>query len=245
MNKAERAVIMAAGFGSRLMPVTKETPKPLIKVNGVRMIDSVIKALHKNGVSEIYIVVGYLKEKFDVLKREYSGIELIENPYYDTCNNISSLYVAREHLENSLILDGDQIIYNDDVLSPYFEKSGYNSVWTDGETDEWLQQVENGKVVSCSRTGGKRGWQLFSISRWNEKDGKKLKRHLELEFENKQNRGIYWDDVVMFNHFDEYDLTVRPMNYGDVIEIDSLDDLMKLDLSYKKIKEEIPYEKNK
>ncbi len=245
MNKAERAVIMAAGFGSRLMPVTKETPKPLIKVNGVRMIDSVIKALHKNGVNEIYIVVGYLKEKFDVLKREYSGIELIENPYYDTCNNISSLYVAREHLENSLILDGDQIIYNDDVLSPYFEKSGYNSVWTDGETDEWLQQVENGKVVSCSRTGGKRGWQLFSISRWNEKDGKKLKRHLELEFENKQNRGIYWDDVVMFNHFDEYDLTVRPMNYGDVIEIDSLDDLMKLDLSYKKIKEEIPYEKNK
>lgn len=245
MNKAERAVIMAAGFGSRLMPVTKETPKPLIKVNGVRMIDSVIKALHKNGVNEIYIVVGYLKEKFDVLKREYSGIELIENPYYDTCNNISSLYVAREHLENSLILDGDQIIYNDDVLSPYFEKSGYNSVWTNGETDEWLQQVENGKVVSCSRTGGKRGWQLFSISRWNEKDGKKLKRHLELEFENKQNRGIYWDDVVMFNHFDEYDLTVRPMNYGDVIEIDSLDDLMKLDLSYKKIKEEIPYEKNK
>lgn len=245
MNKAERAVIMAAGFGSRLMPVTKETPKPLIKVNGVRMIDSVIKALHKNCVNEIYIVVGYLKEKFDVLKREYSGIELIENPYYDTCNNISSLYVAREHLENSLILDGDQIIYNDDVLSPYFEKSGYNSVWTDGETDEWLQQVENGKVVSCSRTGGKRGWQLFSISRWNEKDGKKLKRHLELEFENKQNRGIYWDDVVMFNHFDEYDLTVRPMNYGDVIEIDSLDDLMKLDLSYKKIKEEIPHEKNK
>ncbi len=245
MNKAERAVIMAAGFGSRLMPVTKETPKPLIKVNGVRMIDSVIKALHKNGVNEIYIVVGYLKEKFDVLKREYSGIELIENPYYDTCNNISSLYVAREHLENSLILDGDQIIYNDDVLSPYFEKSGYNSVWTDGETDEWLQQVENGKVVSCSRTGGKRGWQLFSISRWNEKDGKKLKRHLEFEFENKQNRGIYWDDVVMFNHFDEYDLTVRPMNYGDVIEIDSLDDLMKLDLSYKKIKEEIPHEKNK
>lgn len=237
MNKVERAIIMAAGFGNRLIPVTKEVPKPLIEVNGVRMIDSVINALHKNGISEIYVVVGYLKEKFNVLKKEYSDIELIENPYYDSCNNISSLYMARERLENAIILDGDQMIYNDDVLSPYFEKSGYNSVWTGGETDEWLQQVENGKVVSCSRTGGKGGWQLFSISRWSANDGKKLKKHLELEFESEKNYGIYWDDVVMFKHFSEYDLAVRPMNFGDVVEIDSLDDLVRLDSSYKKFKE--------
>ena len=216
MNKAERAIIMAAGLGNRMRPVTLTTPKPLVKVNGERMIDTVIQGLHENGITEIYIVVGYLKEQFEKLKRDYPSIELIENPYYDTCNNIASLYVAREHIENDIILDGDQIIYNPAVLSPEFERSGYNSVWTDAETDEWLQTVNDGIVTSCSRTGGKGGWQLYSISRWTAEDGKKLKHHLEIEFEQKHNRQIYWDDVVMFCYPDEYQLGIRPMDKDDI-----------------------------
>lgn len=154
MHEVQKAIIMAAGIGKRMRPVTLETPKPLVKVNGVRMIDTVIQGLHKNGIYEIYVVIGYRKEQFKVLERDYNGLQLIENPYYDTCNNISSLYVAREHIENAIILDGDQIIYNDTILNKEFERSGYNSVWVEEETDEWLQTVEDGIVVSCSRTGG-------------------------------------------------------------------------------------------
>lgn len=233
MNRAERAIIMAAGLGNRMQPVTLTTPKPLVKVNGVRMIDTVIRGLHDNGITEIYIVVGYLKEQFYALEKEYPGVTIIENPYYDTCNNISSLYVARDHIENAMILDGDQIVYNKTILSPEFERSGYNSIWTDEETDEWLQTVEDGIVVSCCRTGGKGGWQLYSISRWSKEDGKRLKHHLEVEFEEKQNRQIYWDDVAMFCYPKEYKLGIRPMNPGDLIEVDNLEELIALDDSYR------------
>ncbi len=234
MHKAERAIIMAAGLGNRMRPVTLTTPKPLVRIKGIRMIDTVIDGLHSNGIYEIYVVVGYLKEQFNELEKEYPGVKLIENPYYNTCNNISSLYMARDHIEDAIILDGDQIIYNSKILAPEFECSGYNSVWTDEETNEWLQTVENGIVTTCSRTGGKGGWQLYSISRWTAEDGKKLKHHLEIEFEQKKNRQIYWDDVAMFCYPKEYHLGIRPMNKGDIIEVDDLNELIALDVSYKK-----------
>lgn len=232
INRAKRAIIIAAGSGKRMQPVTYDIPKPLIKIRGRRMIDSQIEALHCNRITEIYVVVGYLKEQFQCLLDEYEGITLIENPYYNTCNNIASLYVARKYLEECIIMDGDQIVLNPDILKPNFERSGYCSAWTDEETVEWLQNVQDGIVKSCSRNGGRHGWQLFSVSFWSAEDGLRLQRHLKIEFEERHNKDIYWDDVALFCYPKEYSLGIREIKKEDIVEIDTFEELVKMDIHY-------------
>lgn len=106
-------------------------------------------------------------------------------------------------------------------------------MWTDEETPEWLLTVEDGTVTRCSRTGGRRGWQLYSVSRWTEEDGRRLSAQLELEFICNKNRDIYWDDVALFCHPEDYSLTVYPIRPGDLREIDSFAELCELDPTYK------------
>ncbi len=235
MNKdvhtVRRAVIMAAGVGSRMRPLTWSVPKPLVKVNGVRMIDSVIGALWANGIREIYVVVGYRKEQFEELPDRWPGLKLIENPLYETWNNLSSLYAAREHLEDCIILDGDQFIADPTVVSPGFTRSGYNAVWCEGKTNEWMLDVRDGIIRRCSRNGGEHGWQLYSISRWSREDGRRLRECAEREFE-RGSRDLYWDDVALFRYPELFALGIREMRREDVVEIDSLEELAAMDSSY-------------
>lgn len=235
MYQAKRAIIMAAGIGQRMQPLTLQTPKPLITVHGNRMIDTVIRALLHNGIREIYVVTGYLKEQFSILEQEYSEVTILENPDYDTCNNISSLFAAREYIPESIILDGDQIIYNPNILLPEFERSGYCCAWTEDKTEEWLLTVEKGIVTACSRTGGEKGWQLYSVSFWNKEDGLRLQKHIEQEFLIKGSRNIYWDDVALFCYPDEYQLGIRRIEKEDIIEIDNLKELQEIDTAYQNL----------
>lgn len=232
-RKVKRAIIMAAGIGKRMRPITFKTPKPLIEVNGTRMIDTIIDALLANGIDDINIVTGYLADSFKALSDKYPMVRFIHNPDFDKYNNISSLYYARDLLDTDVIItDADQIIQNKSVFSPEFSRSGYNAVLVFSFTNEWVMTVENGVVIACSRDGGDKGWQLYSVSRWSKEDALKLKDYVVLEYEKNHRRDIYWDDIPMFIHFRDFELGIKEMNDGDVIEIDSLEELKKIDSKY-------------
>ena len=236
MPRVERAIITAAGFGSRMRPITLTTPKPLVPIFGKPIIETTIDALRKQGITEIYVIVGYLKEKFEYLVEKYPGLSLIENPYYETANSISSLYVARHCLANSIILDGDQIIYNDKVFAPEFERSGYNASYMEDGVPEWLAEVdENGIIRKVTIEGGEKGWAISGICRWTAEDAQKLARHLELEFIEKNNRDIYWDAIALWVHPEEYTLGIFVQDkLSDVVEVDSVEELARIDESYLK-----------
>ena len=224
---------MAAGKGNRLHPYTEYTPKPLIKVNNIPMIENIIMSLLDKGIKDIAIVVGYLKEQFNYLVDKYH-VCLINNPDYDIANNISSLYYAREKIGNTIILDGDQIINNEDIILTSFSKSGYICIPINAYKEEWILSLDkNNKITSCLRNGGSQGYELKSLSYWTKEDSQKLKELLFEEYKNKNNRDVYWDDVAMFLHKDKFDLYGYIVKEDDIIEIDSVDELKAVDKSYR------------
>lgn len=238
MNKVTKAIIMAAGTGNRLHPITNSTPKPLIEVNGKRMIEGIIQALLSRGIRDIVVVVGYLGEQFELLKDKY-GARLIFNPDYMTANNIASLYYARNELGGGcVILDGDQIIKDIKIIKTKFAHSGYTCWYSAERSEEWMLNLDGkSRITACSRTGGSKAWELKSLSYWTSQDGAKLANLVACEYES-GNRQIYWDDVAMFAHKSEFDLYGHKIGKDKIIEIDSIDDLISVDKSYAYFKEE-------
>ena len=114
--RVKRAIILAAGFGERLVPITLNTPKPLVRVKGERIIDSILDAVVAAGIEEIYLVRGYLSEQFDQLLYKYPNIKFVENPAYNEANNISSAMCVRYLLGNSYVCEGDILLHNPKII---------------------------------------------------------------------------------------------------------------------------------
>ena len=229
--RVRRAVFIAAGFGSRLVPITLNTPKPLVRVNGTRMIDTLLDAVAAAGIEEVYIVRGYLGEQFDQLLYKYPNIRFIENPLYNEANNISSTVMVRHLLQNAYVLEADLVLYNPELIQKYQYSSNYLGVPTDS-TDDWCFETNKNNIITRMTIGGTNCHHMYGISYWSAEDGARLADDIKKVYEMPGGKERYWDQVPLEYCLDNYRVEVRPCTFDDIIEIDTYSDLKKLDKTY-------------
>lgn len=229
--RVRRAIYIAAGFGTRLVPVTLNTPKPLVRVNGTRMIDTSIDACLEAGIDEIYIVRGYLSEQFDQLLYKYPMIKFLENPAYNEANNISSAMVARYLMQNAYILEADLLISNPKIIRKYNYQSNVLGIWKE-RTDDWCLTVDKDNNVTEEKVGGLNCYQMVGIYYFNSVDGAKLSEHIKEAFQAPGGKERYWETVPNQAYKGQYKIEVIPCKDEDIVEIDTFRELKQIDRTY-------------
>ena len=230
--RAKRAIFIAAGFGTRLVPITFNTPKPLVRVHGARIIDRLIDACLQAGINEIYIVRGYLGELFDQLLYKYPMIKFLENPVYNEANNISSSLVARYMLSNAYVFEADLLISNPAIIKKYHYTSDFLAIKKD-RSDDWCFKVKNGVIVEEKVGGeGEDIWQMVGISYWNEADGHKLSQDIQDVYSSPGGKERYWEQVPLVYRKEHYTVEVQECHDEDIVEIDTFKELKAIDKTY-------------
>ena len=230
--RAKRAIFIAAGFGSRLVPITVNTPKPLVRVHGVRIIDRLIEACLEAGINEIYIVRGYLGELFDQLLYKFPMIKFLENPMYNEANNISSALVARYMLSNAYVFEADLLISNPKIIKKYHYQSDFLGIKKE-RSDDWCFRVADG-IIKEEKVGGEGDdiWQMVGISYWNEADGHRLSQDIADVFASPGGKERYWEQVPLVYCKEHYAVEIKDCHDEDIVEIDTFKELKTIDKTY-------------
>jgi L-glutamine-phosphate cytidylyltransferase len=222
-----RAILLAAGMGTRLRPLTNETPKALVKVNGTPMLEKQIICLKEKGINDIIVLTGYLNEKFDYLSDKY-GVKLIHNDKYDIYNNIYTMYLVRDYLSESYVIEGD-VYFNRNFLDTDLNSSVYFSAKKRDFNNEWMLVFNENKRVYDIEIGTKdEAYILCGISYWSDSDGRFIGKKVEEAVNSGNFQDLYWDNIVKDN-LDNLDVYLRELKEDDSFEIDSLEDLKKVE----------------
>ena len=229
---AERAIVLAAGRGERMRPLTDEMPKPMVRVDGRRIIDTLLAALVAADIPEIYVVRGYLGEKFDALKEEYPTLHFIDNPHWHEANNISSLLAAGALVENAFVVEGDLFLQNPSLLSREQQGSNYLAIPVK-ETTDWCFFPDEAGVIRRMAVGGTDCWKMVGISYWTTEDGRNLAQSIRRLYETPGGAARYWDEAALSADIEDFSVHVRACTAEDVQEIDTLAELETLRKSLK------------
>lgn len=224
----EIAILMAAGLGTRMKPITNIIPKPLVKVKNTPLIETIIDSLLKRQIKHIYIVVGYKKEKFYYLQEKYTNISFIENVEYDKKNNISSLKAVGNILGSSdcFICESDLFVNDESIFKSQFETSCYFGKTSSSDISEWGFIVNNNRIVQI-KFDCENNFDMLGISYWKKKDAEIIRKSINEAYKTTGHEKLYWDEIVNLN-LDTIYATINLLDNTKVFEIDSCKDLIEV-----------------
>lgn len=231
--RVKSAIIMAAGFGQRMLPATSDRPKPMVTVNGVRIIDTLLDALVKVGITDITLIRGYKKERFDELLDKYPFLKLVDNDEYDKTNNISSVMKVIDKLDSCYLCEADLYISNPDVITKYQYYSNILGSYS-LETDDWSFKMNSDGYITEYQKGNTYCYNYYGISYWTKEDSEKLRFDFADVFENYEDgKNYFWEFIPLVLLKDRYNVEIRQCQKSDIIEIDSYHELGLIDPTYK------------
>ena len=225
------AIILAAGVGSRLRPLTLTTPKSQIVVNDMPMIERQIEFLQAKGIDEIIIVTGYLHEKFEYLQDKYGAI-LVHNDKFADYNNIYSIYLAKDYLGDSFVIDADIYMHTNFIPSKLTRSTYFSSYKDNFDNEEWILAYDektkklNQVVVVKDNQGA--GRIMSGVSFWTKDATVILKEKLSDAINDRDFKNMYWDYMVTEN-LDLLEVYVKELGENDIFEVDTLKDLAALE----------------
>jgi CTP:phosphocholine cytidylyltransferase-like protein len=234
-NKITTALLMAAGMGTRIRPISEEIPKPLIPVHGTPIIETLIGAILLAGIPKIIITVGYQKDKYLYLKEKYNNITLVENKDYSSRNTISSFYAAMNYLRNKncLICESDLCIFDSSIIKGEMDKSRYLMRNVSLQNYEWGFDLQNDRVrrVVRPKPDVLLDHHMYGIAYWMKEDLEKLIDAVNVSYHKVGYEQLAYDEVAN-EIFYKIDMGVIRVKDGQLYEIDCLQDLVKVDPAY-------------
>jgi len=227
----ETGIVMAAGLGVRMRPFSETIAKPLARVKGVTLVETVVAALEKRGVSDIFVVVGYKKEQFAFLESRFPNLHLVENPHYATKNNISSIAAVTDRMRDtaSIVCEADLYIPSADLLCRPLDRSGFFARFVPGHSDDWVFDTDDDLGIQAFHKGGDDKFNLSGISYFTPEDARKVADIIDLASRDPANDQCFWDEVVC-RHAGEIDMVVHRVEAEDIVECDTLADIQTLEI---------------
>lgn len=227
----QNAIILAAGFGMRMVPINITTPKALIEVNGERLIDRIINQLHEVGVMDITVVVGFMKDCFEYLIDEY-GVNLAYAADYTSSNNLHSLNTVVDKIKNTYIVPCD--IWCD--RNPFRRNELYSWYMVSDLVDENSDVRVNRKMELVKVASNAGGNGMIGISYLTDIEAETVRERIKTFALNSSYNDKFWEEALYTD--DRMIVQARVVHAADVVEINTYEQLRDLDSDSNQMKSE-------